>query len=158
MSALDVDGAIQNVKSMLSNLSAWQTITGTSSASHAAEFIHEFGVDEVEGESACPLIILDVGELGLQWRGGQLDGEFIVEARLELAIPDEQQQSYATEGRWFWQQLVTLLDGINSNVQGGGELMLQNIDFALKPGRIDPNDNEGRIEWMTILSLRLWLQ
>lgn len=157
MAALDVDGAVQAVKTMLSGLTAWQTITGTSTSAAAAQHIHEYGVDETDG-SQCPLIILDIDDLPLRWSGGRTAGTLQVQCRMELAIPDANQSSYSAEGRWFWQQLGSLLAGINGGVRGGGELMFEGLDLLLKPGRIDPEQNEGRLEWMTILGVNVWLQ
>jgi len=54
MAALDVAGAIANTKSMLSNLSAWQTICGVSTAALAAARIYEGGTDEDEELSLPP--------------------------------------------------------------------------------------------------------
>jgi len=157
MAALDIDGAVQNVKTMLSELSAWQTITGTSSAAEAAKRIFEYGVDDSAG-SESPCFILDIAEFPGEWRAGRIAGSLMIEARLELEIPDANRLTYSTEGRWYWQQLASILAGINSNVRGSGELMFQNLSMPLKPGRIDPETNEGRVEWMCILGIEVWLR
>lgn len=157
MAALDIDGAVQNVKTMLSELTAWQTITGTSTSAAAAQRIFEYGVDDSEG-SQSPLIILDIEDLPAEWRAGRLAGPLIVEARLELEIPEANRLSYGTEGRWFWQQLSSILAGVNGNIRDSGGLMFQGLTMPLKPGRINPEENEGRTEWMCILGFEVWLQ
>jgi hypothetical protein len=157
MAALDIDGAVQSVKTMLSELSAWQTITSTGSAAAAALRIFEFGVDDSAG-SESPCFILDIGEFPVAWEAGRLAGPLMIEARLELEIPEANRTTYSTEGRWFWQQLASILAGINSNVKGSGQLMFQGLSMPLKPGRIDPETNEGRIEWMCVLGFEVWLQ
>lgn len=157
MAALDIDGAVQGVKTMLSNLSAWQTITRTSTAADAAKHIHEGGVDDSE-RSRTPLIILDVDDFPMDWDAGRTAGFLTIDTRIELEIPGDSRMTYATEWRWFMQQLSAILAGINANVRGSGELMFNGLSWRLKPGRIEPDTNEGRIEWMTILGIEVWLQ
>lgn len=158
MTALDVDGAIANVKTMLSGLSAWQTICGVATSALAAERIYEYGVEEDDEVTLCPCIILDVDETRSTWTAGALRGNLIVTVRMELAIPEENRTSYSTQGRWFWQKLSAMLAGINGGVGDSGELMLEEITMPLKPGRIDDDHNGGRVEWMVMLGLGITLQ
>jgi hypothetical protein len=157
MASLDLDGAVQSVKTMLSELTAWQTITGTTSAAEAAKRIHEGGVAESE-VSETPLIILEIDDFPMRWDGGRLQAPLVVDVRIELEIPHGNRGCYADEWRWFHQQLGSLLAGINGVVRGDGALMLQEVNWRLKPGRIDPDTNDGRLEWMAILGFSVWLQ
>lgn len=158
MAVQDVDTAIANVKAMLAALSAWQTITGTSSSTEATKRIHEYGVDDSDGLSLCPCIILDIDENRSSWSAGQLRGNLTVTLRMELEIPDENRTTYSTQGRWFWQKLSAMLAGINGAVNISGGLMLEELTMPLKPGRIEEDENSGRTEWMVILGLVLTLQ
>lgn len=158
MAALDIDDCVQNVKTMLKNLSAWQTILGVSTAADAAEHIHEYGVEDSDDDPATPCIILDVEDLPTRWQAGELAGSLTVQMRLELEIPEANRDTYSTQGRWFWQKLSALLAGINGGVNDGGELMLDGVSMLLKPGRIEPDTNNGRTDWMCILGLEVHLR
>lgn len=159
MAACDVNSAIANVKTMLKNLSAWQTICGVSTADAAAERIHEYGVDEEEDtDTLCPLIILDIESSSLAWQGQHLRGPLVVTCRMELEIPENTRSTYSTQAVWFWEQWSAMLAGISGGVQGSGQLMLDGISTMVKPGRIDPDTNNGRCEWLAMLGLEIHLQ
>ena len=159
MAALDLDGAVQSVKTMLSECSSWQTITETDTAADAAERIHEGGVaDDDQDDPQTPLIILDIDDFPMRWNAGTLQAPLTVDVRIELEIPHANRNCYSDEWRWFMQQLGAILADVNASVRGSGELMLQEISWRVKPGRIDPDSNQGRIEWMAILGFDVWLQ
>jgi len=159
MAACDIGSAVQNVKLMLSNLTAWKAICGVSTATEAATRIHEYGIEEDEDTpTQCPLIILDVEDSGLEWKGGHMNGPLGITVRLELEIPASETETYSKQGIWFWSKWSAILDGINSGVQGSGGLMLERITTLVKPGRIEPDSNGGRCEWMAVLNLELHLQ
>lgn len=157
MAALDIDTAIQNVKSMLAGLTAWQTICGVADSTRAAERIYEYGVDE-STQTLCPCILLDLSDQTLPWNGGKFQGNVTIEVRMELEIPQANRATYSTQGRWFWQKLQALLAEIDTTVNDTGTLMIEEITIPLKPGRIDPDTNSGRCEWMTILGFRVYLK
>lgn len=154
MATLNFNGVVANVKTMLKNLSAWQVICNVSTAAEAAERIYEYGVTDT-GASLCPCIILDIDSDQMDWQGGALQGALPIDVRMELEIPDAERTSYATEAVWFWTKLSALLDGINTSVNDGGELMLERMTLPLRPGLIDPDENQGRREWMTVIRLEI---
>jgi len=156
MAALDVDTTIQNVKTVLSNIAGWQTICGVSTAAEAAERIFEYGVDEFD-DTLTPCIILDVEESSLTRTGGKMQGNVFFTVRMELEIPPAQRETYSTQGRWFWQKLQTILAGFDSNQGTTGGLQLASFTMPVKPGRIDPDTNQGRCEWMVMLGLEIYL-
>jgi hypothetical protein len=156
MADLDVDGLIQNVKAMLSGLTTWQTLTGTSTAESAAEFIYEYGVEDECG--ILPLMILDLEDLPLSWNAGHLAGQVQILVRLELEIPEIHRGTYSAQARWFWQQISGLFSTINPAIQGSGELMFQGMSMPLKPGRIEQDTNNGKCEWMCMLAFDVYLK
>ena len=76
MAALDFAGAVTNVKTMLSGLTAWQTICGVSSSAEAAKRIHLGGCEEEQEESLAPVIILDIDPFNTNWASYQLRSIF----------------------------------------------------------------------------------
>lgn len=159
MTTCDFTGLIANTKTLLSGLTAWQGICGVSTTAEAAERIYEYGVDEPEdGSSLCPLIILDVDTDSLEWQGGHLNGPVTVTVRMELEVPALHQETYATQAVWFWDQMSAILNGVNSTVNKSGALMLERISMLVKPGRIDPDENSGRTEWMVMWGFEVHLQ
>jgi hypothetical protein len=157
MAALDVYGLLQNVRTMLSESATWQGLAGTGSQSSALSCIHEYGVPD-ECKYQAPIIILDLDDLPLNWTGGNLAGLVQVLVRIELEIPEAQRGTYANQAKWFWQQLSGILADIDGLVRGSGDLMFQRLSMPLKPGRIDPDDNNGRCDWMTMLAFEIYLQ
>lgn len=153
MAWLDVDTTVQNVKTMLSNLAAWQTICGVGSASEAAEKIITGGMAEDEEESLAPVIFLDVSDVPVEWLGNKYQGQLTVEIRCELAIPPANQKTFSDEWRYAWQKCSAILAGINGAVGGSGGLMARSLSMPTKPGKIDPNENQGRCEWGFILNM-----
>jgi hypothetical protein len=67
MAALDVAGAIANVKTMLSGLAAWQTICGVTTTGEAAKRIHLGAIEDTGEESPCPCILLDIDPFNSDW-------------------------------------------------------------------------------------------
>lgn len=158
MAALDVAAAMQNVKTMLSNLTAWQTICDVSSAAAAALRIYEGGIEDDQPESLTPCIFLDFTSLPTNWLANRFTGRLTVEIRCELAVPKDNQTSYADEFVWVWQQCSALLAGINGAVSGAGGLMADSLEMPTKPGKIDPHENQGRCEWGFIFAISLDFQ
>jgi hypothetical protein len=152
MAALDVGTAMQNVKTMLSNLTAWQTICGAANASEAALRIYEGGIEETD-ETLAPVCFLDFTSLPTNWLGNRFQGRLTIEMRFELAVPIDNQTSYADQFVWVWDQVSDLLAGINGAVGGSGGLMADTLEMPTQPGRIDPHENKGRCEWGFILAL-----
>lgn len=157
MAALDVYSLLQNTKTMLSESTTWQTLTSSGAASAALAYIHEYGVDD-DCEHQPPLIILDLEDLPLSWDGGNLAGTVQVLCRIELAIPESSAGTYANQGEWFWQQLSGILADINGGVRDSGQLMFSRLSMPLKPGRIEPDINNGRVDWMCMLAFETYLQ
>lgn len=155
MAALDVASALTSIRTMLSGLSAWQTICGVSTAAKAAERIHYGAVDELDESTLSPCIILDVTSLPANWLGNRLQGEVTFEMRFYLEMPDSKKASFGDQYLWAWQQFSAMLDAINGAVGDAGEAMIQSLSVPLMPGRIDPDENGGLSEWNFILSLGL---
>lgn len=158
MAALDVDGAVQNVKTMLAGLSAWQTICGVSGSAAAAERIHEGGVFEDEAETQAPMISLDVTDLPSDWLASAFQGNLGVEIRCEIPIPTDSQTNYASEWRYAWQKCSAILAGINGGVGQSGGLMVESLQLRTPPGKIDTDENQGRCEWGFIIALTVTLR
>lgn len=155
MAALDIPGAVENVKTMLGGLLAWHTICGEDNTPSALKRIYKGGKEEDAGCSLCPCIILDARPLNTNWMASRLRGELAVEIRMELEIPDAEQETHERQWLWMHAQTAALLEGINGGVQGGGQLMLRDLSMSLPPGLINPDDNHGRIEWGTILEVTM---
>lgn len=153
MAALDVAGAITNVKTMLSDLAVWQTICGVASSAAAGERIHLGAIEDAGEESPCPFIILDVDPFQSDWMPSTSHGSLVIEVRVELAIPEANRLTYSAQYSWVWTQLSSLLAGINGAVNGSGGLMMTNLNMPIAPGPLDPDENNGRIEWAFTLSL-----
>ena len=159
MATCDFTGLIANTKAILSGLTAWQTICGVSTTAEAAERIYEYGVEEPEeGTSLCPLIILDIDNDSLEWQGGHLNGPVTVTVRMELEVPALQQETYSKQAIWFWGQMTAILNEVNTTANEAGTLMLERISMLVKPGRIDPDENSGRTEWMVMWGFEVHLQ
>ena len=157
MASLDIATTITNVKTMLGSLAAWQTICSVPTAAEALERIHEGGIEEDGSETLCPCIILDVNPLQTDWMPTTSHGDAVIEVRIELEVPEEERCSYQRQYIWTWQQVSALLAGINGAVGQSGGLMIEGLNMSLKPSPIDPDDNNGRIEWGCILELVLKL-
>ena len=158
MAALDVGTALTTLRTMLSNLTAWQTVCGVSSASEAAKKIHYGAVELDQDEPASshnPCIVLDITSLSTQWRANRLHGTAVFELRFYLEMPDAEKASYAAQYIWIWQQFSAILDGINGAVGGSGQAMINNLDIPLMPGRLDPDNNTGGSEWNFVISMGL---
>lgn len=153
MAALDVVGALANVKTMLSNLTAWQTICGVSTAAAAAERIYEGAVEEVDGETTTPSIILDVTSIPTTWKANRFHGELAIEIRCELEVPEVNRSTFSAQYVWVWTQYSAILAGIAGAVGGSDQHMSTSLETPIMPGRIDPDENQGRCEWGFVLSL-----
>lgn len=156
MAALDIAGAMQNVKTMLAGLSAWQTICGVSASGPASLRIYEGGIEEEkDGTTLAPCCFLDFTSLPTNWLGSRFQGRITVEMRFELAVPEANQTTYADEFVWVWEKCSAILAGINGAVGNAGQLMADSLEMPLKPGKIDPHENNGRCEWGFILALSM---
>lgn len=155
MAALDVDGAMQNVKTMLSSLTAWQSICGVSTTAEAATRIYEGGTEDDLGESdLAPLIVLTFDPFQTDWMGTS-KGQLTVELRTEIPIPEEHRETYADRYRYAWQKFSAIAAGINGAVNGSGQLMLRQFNVVQSPGEFDPKETNGRVEWGWITSVVL---
>jgi len=158
MAALDVGTALTSLRTMLSGLTAWQTICGVSSASEAAARIHYGAVEADEQSAGCdlnPCIVLDVTSLTTAWMGNKLHGKVIFELRFYMEMPDAEKATYGTQYIWIWQQFSAMLAAIDGAVGGAGQAMIDSLDVPLFPGRIEPDENGGKSEWNFVLSMRL---
>lgn len=155
MAALDFAGAVANVKTMLAGLTAWQSICGVSTSAEAAKRIYLGGEEETEEETLCPMIVLDIDPFNVNWLQSTFRGKLAVEIRCELAIPEEKQASISDQYSWVWEQVSSLLNGINGSVNGAGQLMAESLNMTIKPGAINPDENHGRCEWGFVLMLSL---
>jgi len=150
VAALDIVGSLTNVKTMLSGLTAWQTLCG--GATEAAARIYKGGTEE-ESETLTPCIFLDFSSLPTNWIGGRLTGRVTYEIRCEFPIPEDDRQTYEDEYIYAWTQLAGILDGINSGVNGAGQLMIDSLEVSTPPARIARESNKGRTEWGFILAM-----
>jgi hypothetical protein len=151
MAALDITGAVENVKNMLGGLQAWHDICGVDNQVEAKRRIYKGGKEEEADCTLCPCIILDARPMSTNWIANRSRGELAVEIRIELEIPDDKTGTHEEQWMWMHEQTAAMLAGINANVQSGSQLMLRSLAMTLPPGAIDPDDNHGRIEWGTIL-------
>lgn len=156
MAALDVGIAFTSLRTMLSGLSAWQTICGVSSSAEALKRIH-YGAVELDSElpesSENPCIVLDITSLSTKWKANRLHGTAVFEMRFYLEMPEAEKATYSTQYLWVWQQFSAMLDAINGAVGGAGQSMIQSLDIPLMPGRIDPDNNGGGSEWNFVISM-----
>lgn len=156
MAALDIGTSLTNLKSMLSGLTAWQTICGVASSTEAALKIHYGAVEADEENAGCdqnPCIVLDVSSLSTTWKANKLHGKAIFEIRFYMEMPDAEKATYGTQYIWIWQKFSAMLAAINGAVGGAGQTMIDSLDVPLLPGRLDPDDNGGKSEWNFVLSL-----
>jgi hypothetical protein len=153
MAALDVVGALASVKTMLSELTAWQTICGVSSAAEAAKRIHEGGIEVEEGQTTAPSIVLDITSFPTTWKANRFHGDLAIEIRVEFEVPEENRATFSDQYVWVWGKYSDILAGIAGAVGGSGQHMSTTLETPLMPGRVDPDDNSGRCEWNFVLSL-----
>lgn len=154
MAKLDLDSAMQNVKTMLSGLSWWQGICKTSSQSVAAESIFEGGTETTPDESAAPCIVLDFDPFNTDWMGTSR-GLLTIRLHTEIPVPSDNQETYAARYRYAWQQFSSMMAGINGAVNGSGQLMLKQLNVIQEPGEFDPKTTGNRIEWGWIIAVVL---
>jgi hypothetical protein len=152
MARLDVLGLLTNARTMLAGLSTWQSLCSVSSATEAAERIYLGGVVAAPEEALAPICWLDIDPANFDWQS-TARGRVTVEARFEIAVPEDKIADYSQQFSWVWGQVSALLADINNAVNGSGQLMLRNITMPMRPGPIDPDDNEGRTDWMLQLGL-----
>lgn len=155
MAALDFAGAVTNVKTMLSGLTAWQSICGVATSAESAKRIYLGGEEETTNETLCPMMVLDIDPFNTNWLQSTFRGKLPIEIRCELAIPTEYQHSVSSQYEWTWTQVSALLAGINGAVNSAGQLMAESLNIAVKPGAINPDENHGRCEWGFVLMLTL---
>lgn len=156
MAALDVGTALTNLQTMLSGLTAWQTICGVSTSAAAALKIHFGAVEEDPESPGCelnPCMVLDVTSLNTTWKANKLHGTAVFEMRFYLEMPDAEKATYGTQYVWIWSQFSSMLAAIDGAVGGAGGTMIDSLSVPLLPGRIDPDDNGGKSEWNFVLSL-----
>ena len=60
MSALDILGLLDNTRTMLAGLAAWQSVCGVATSAEAAQRIYLGGVEATPEEDTSPLCWLDV--------------------------------------------------------------------------------------------------
>ncbi len=153
MAALDIDGYLSNVKTLIAGTSIWQSLTGTANATDAAEFIHKGGYNESDG-IVPPVCILRVNPWSARWRGNHFHADSIpVSLWFELPCPPANQTSYEAEYIWATQQMAALMAAVNGGVQGGGQLMATAVSMELEPGRVDEDENNGRCDWRFVFNL-----
>jgi len=161
MAALDIATSVANVKAMLGSLTAWQTITGAANAAAAEAFIYLGGYENTDDGASprAPFCILDIDNFSMRVIGGKKHtGQLPVDMIFELAVPSASQGSYADQYEWVWEQISALLAGITAGTNGGGQLMNPEFELMLKPGQIDPKENNGRCDWLFVIRLTLTLQ
>jgi hypothetical protein len=152
VAALNLAGAMANLKTMLSGLTAWTTICTTAGGASAALRIYEGGTEQ-EGETLAPCIFLDFTSLPTNWIGQRFTGRLSFEIRCEFPIPKDNRLTYSDEYLYAWGFLSDMLAGINGAVGGAGQLMADSLEVATAPARISPEENQGRVEWGFILTL-----
>lgn len=154
MANLDVDGAVQNVKTMLSGLSWWQSICKTTDSTTAAQSIVEGGAETLPDESPAPLIVLDIDPFNTDWMSTSR-GQLTIRIHVELPIPPDNQETYSARYRYAWQQFGSMMAGINGAVNGSGQLMLRGLNVVQEPGEFDPTTTGNRPEWGWIVAVVL---
>lgn len=153
MAALDVGTALSNVRTMLSGLSAWQTICGVATSGAAIHRIHYGAIEDDQESTSAPCIILDVTSVPTNWLANRLQGTLTIEMRFYLEMPNSERETFSDQYIWAWQKFSAMMDGINGACGDAGEVMIKSLDVPLMPGRIDPDMNKGVSEWNFILSL-----
>jgi hypothetical protein len=152
MARIDVLGLLTNTRSMLGSLTTWQEICGVSTAGEATERIYLGGVVAAPEEALAPICWLDVDPANFDWQGTSR-GRVTIEARFEIAIPEDKIADYSQQFSWIWGRVSALMADINATVNGSGQLMLRSLTMPVRPGPIDPDDNDGRTDWMLQLGL-----
>lgn len=152
MTALNILGLLDNTKAMLASLTAWKAVCGVSTAAEAADRIFLGGVEATPEEDTSPLCWLDVNPSTFDWFSTSR-GRVTVEAIFEMSVPETERATFGNEFRWAWTQASAILNEINSTVNGSGQLMLRSLTMPLRPGLIDPADNDGRHDWRFTLGL-----
>jgi hypothetical protein len=152
MTALNILGLLDNVKTMLAGLVAWQSVCGVATAAEAAERVYLGGVEATPEDDASPLCWIDVNPATFDWMATNR-GRVTVEAIFEIGVPETEQETFQDEYRYAWTQASAILAGINAAVNGSGQLMLRSLTMPLRPGLINPEDNDGRHDWRFTLGL-----
>lgn len=139
---------LSNVKTTLSELACFQTLTGSANATEALEYIHDFaGLDD--GTDKRPRIILDIDSYQGRRQGGRFVGPVQVLVLHEYNIPTAYQTNVKTQAAWFWDQIEDWFDEFESVVYGGGQLSVEVIEMTMSPALIEPDDIGGAIVWAT---------
>lgn len=152
MTALNVLGLLDNVKAMLAGLQAWQSVCGVATSAEAGERIYLGGVEATAEEDTSPLCWIDVNPATFDWFSTNR-GRVTVELVFEIGIPETERETFQGEYRYAWTQASAILAGINGAVNGSGQLMLRSLTMPLRPGLINPEDNDGRHDWRFTLGL-----
>jgi hypothetical protein len=150
MAQMDLGAALASVKTMLSGLTAWQTICGVSTSTEAAKRIYLGGAED-DGE-LCPCCVIDLADSNAPFEFNR-STPLNVEMRFQLAMPEDQQRNLQTQFIWIWSKCSALLLGIREDSNGSGELMHTGTTLVVKPGPIDPDDNDQRNEWAFTLQI-----
>ena len=150
MAQLDLGATLANVKTMLSGLTAWQTICSVATSTEAAERIYLGGAED--SGDLCPCCVIDLADSSAPFEFNRSTA-VNVEMRFQLAMPEDQQKNLQTEYIWAWSQCSALLLGIRENSNGTGELMHTGTSLTVKPGPIDPAENDQRNEWAFTLQI-----
>lgn len=156
MAVLDVGTVMASVKTLISTLTTWQALTGAADATAALAFIHSWAVDD-SGETPAPLILLDIEDIPLEFSGSRFQGRATVTMRIELPIPEANQVPRAAQAEYFWLKQSAILAEMRAGVRGSGQLMMEGIRQMVRPGAIDPKENQNRVEWNSQLGLEIYL-
>lgn len=144
---------LTNVRSMLGNLTEWQTISGESTVADATARVYRFGYDVAFDDPPC--IVLDVDGYDGTRQAGRFRGPIYVLVMMQLIIPDGSRDTPGSEAEWFWDQTESLIDGIEDNTNGSGQLAVSGLSISMPPGPLEDDDNNGRNEWVTQLRLEI---
>jgi len=152
MASLDVDGAMQNVKSVLAGSTAWQTICKVDNSADAALRIYEGGIEDTsEEDSLAPCITLKFDPFQTDWKSTSM-GQLVIDIGCEVPIPEENQLTFADRYRYAWQKMSAIMAAINDTP---GSLMIRALAVKIEPGEINPVENNNRIEWGWVIGLTL---
>ena len=114
MSALDILGILNNTRTMLSGLVAWQSVCGVSTAAEAAERIYLGGVEATAEEDTSPLCWIDVNPATFDWMAtnrGRVTVEAVLKSAFQKRNAKRIKMNIDTHGRrpvQFWQASMQL--------------------------------------------------
>ena len=156
MASLDIATALVNVRSAISELAAWQTMCGVSTAAEAAQRI-VYGSNSVECElpidQQFPVIILTFKQFSTEWKGNKLHGSVTFELDFSFLMNESEKGSFSDQFLWIWQQLSLMLAALEGAVGKSGEVMIRSLSIPIEPGRFDPDKNTGTSEWTFVIAI-----